>query len=551
MRLFSLNTGAKLFFLIITSFFNPSSYSSASEINAKYSNHSFSEKACKDERIKANLLLAGRLPTFYNCSNRIAFNSTPTKSKSSAKEFFNLEPLSNPSIKSLEFDYKASIYKVKSAYGAWWPNVSMSNSSILFTDILSRQNYDAPTSSTSSPSSRGTSFNPIDRSNRNNTSNSNQLTGFNTTYANYIQAYPVITVEWNFLDPTRYPSIAAAKKQKQLALLELEKTKSNLQSKISQLSVEYRYSLYTIGELIQIMSIQKDIISLTKSLVDLKELPRIQQIKALREQAQSQNRLNQAQIRLANIKSEIASIILPQIQHLKLDTVTVDDVINDYLLKENYTEKSLKEWSRDSDTTYQLALENSSKVKELTLQAGISKDSANQEWGSILPTIGFLGYITYQYTAGSQNYAPPEQPNGAASAVLTNYFGLSVSWNLFDGYATRHQARAYEMKEQSLLKKIEQEVITLRPSTQLLLTKLNFSKKQIDLAIKDSSAAKIISSDVEARSQYGLGSQYDYFSALIDYHQSKIYLLEALSEYSRIYLQLSRLTSSNMSGSSI
>lgn len=542
MKILSQNT-RKLFLLIITYFYNPSSYFLAGEVNSQYNRTNSLYKNCRDEYINSDLQLIEKLPSFHNCSNKRSLDSNQIKSLSSDENYFSIKKLSSPIIESLEFNYKSSVYKVKSEYGAWWPNISMSNSSILFTDILSRQNYDAPTSSTSSPTTQGTSFNPIDRNNRNNRRTSNQLTNFNTTYANYIQAYPVITIQWNFLDPTRYPSIAAAKKEKQLALLELKKAKAQLLSKINELSVEYRYSLYTIGELVHIISLQKNIAAQINSLVNLKEIPRIEQIKVDRRQAQFENQLYQAQTRLANIKSEIATIILPQIQHLDLKAISVDDVINDYLLKENLTEKSLKEWGQTFDATFKSALEKSSKVKELTLQAGISKDSANQEWGAILPTIGLLGYVTYQYTSGSQNFAPPSQPDGAVSGVLTNYLGLSVSWNIFDGYATRHQARAYEMEEQSLLKKVEQEVISLRPSTQLLLTKLDFAKKQIDLAIRDSSSAKKISSDIEARSKYGLGSQYDYLSALIDYHQSKIYLLEALNKYSQLYLALSRLTS--------
>ena len=113
----------------------------------------------------------------------------------------------SPTVQSYKLQLKSSGYSLKSAKGSWWPSVSMSNSSVLFTDILAAQNYGGTPTTPSSPATAGKAFNPFNGSNLRDGfrgRSSSELTGWSESYSNYTQAYPVITIQWNFLDRFLY-----------------------------------------------------------------------------------------------------------------------------------------------------------------------------------------------------------------------------------------------------------------------------------------------------------------------------------------------------------
>ena len=117
--------------------------------------------------------------------------------------------------------------------------------------------------------------------------------------------------------------------------------------------------------------------------------------------------------------------------------------------------------------------------------------------------------MTYQYTAGSQNYAPPTQPSGAASSTLSNYAGLSISWNIFDGYATRNQAKSYEQTAASYKAQYLDAATQLKTQTLENLNQLVGNNELLVLSLKDLTSAEQIAADTKARSTVGLAEQYD------------------------------------------
>ena len=155
-----------------------------------------------------------------------------------------------------------------------------------------------------------------------------------------------------------------------------------------------------------------------------------------------------------------------------------------------------------------------------------------------------MGYVTYQYTAGSQNYSPPAQPSGAASSTLTNYAGLSISWNLFDGHATRNQAKSYEQTAASYKSQYLDSATQLKVKTLQNLNQLRGSDQLISISLQDLTSAQQITLDTMARSAVGLSDQYDLINSQIQAHQSRLQLIQSIASYVKAFTQLETLVGS-------
>jgi outer membrane protein TolC len=444
---------------------------------------------------------------------------------------------------------KSSEYGLKSANGSWWPNVSMSNSSILFTDILSSQNYGGSPTVPASPSTAGSAFNPFNGSSTRDPfrgRSSNQLTEWSESYSNYTQAYPVIQIQWNFLNPSRYPQIAAAKKQVALSKSQLVQAQQEAKSGVLTAYGEYLLAGYQIGEVLRLVDLQSQILSDANRRVSLKLLPRLQAAQEFRTLLSYQSQLQTLQVQQADAMASLEGYIRPlntstAVQAASaLSDLSIDDL-------QQILGFSIESWDFQRDQTVELAFKHSEALKQLSLQAGMATDNANEQWGAILPTIGILGYVTYQYTAGSQNYAPPTPPSGAASSTLSNYAGLSISWNLFDGYATRNQAKSYEQQAASYKAQFNDAATQLKTQVLQSLNQLTSSERLIDMSVQDFMSAGQIANDTSRRAAVGLAEGIDVLSAQMDLHQSKLQLIQALATYIKTYMQLTVMVRADQS----
>ena len=447
-----------------------------------------------------------------------------------------------PAIESYQQQLNSAVYQLQSAKGAWWPNISMSNSSILFTDIQAGQNYAGGPSSSSSPATAGTAINPFNgstpRDRLRRPGSSGGLTPWSPTYSNYTQAYPVIQLQWNFLDPTRYPQIAAARKQVELANSTLENAKQQNTAQIKQSLSMYKVAGLELAEIRQLIKLQKQMIKRYEDQVNARMLPRLNINQAFAGLLSYEQQFKASLLQQQNALLQLFSFLLPS-----SDPSAESDVIKQlifYKVEQDFPFE-VKTWPLTEEESIEYAVHFSPALQQLLLQAGINRDNANAQWGGILPTIGVLAYTTYQYTWGSQNYAPPGQPNGAQSASLANYAGLSFSWNIFDGYATRNQALAYEQSAASQLSSYEDQKIKLIAQVKSLLNQIKANKQYIELALSNLTNAKIMASDMEARHRGDLQTFGDVLNAQQTVSQSRLQLIQAIASYQRAYQELASL----------
>ncbi len=505
------------------------------------------EFSCQSVLIDSNLPSAEKIPKLMFCGPKETVRSSESTLLESTRDSFLADMVEeSPAVQSYRSQLKASEYSLKSAKGSWWPSVSMSNSSVLFTDILSSQNYGGSPSTPSSPSTSGTAFNPFNGSSLRDglrDRSRNELTGFTESYTNYIQAYPVIQIQWNFIDPTRYPQIAAAKNQLNISKSQLLQATQKTRTEILLTYSEFLFSGFEIAELSRLVDLQKQIVDQARNRVTLKLLPRFQAEQEFRRLLSYQSQLKTMQIKQVNENIKLQSLLQPLVssnnKEKKFTTSFLDPLSLYDLLG-----LGLKDWPLSHEETVKQSIAHSEALKQLTYQSAVAKDNANEQWGGILPTIGFLGYSTYQYTAGSQNYAPPTQPKGAASSTLSNYAGLSFSWNIFDGHATRNQAKSYEQKSESYKAQYDAAASQLRAQTLESLNQLDGSDQLISLSLSDLLSAEQIALDTKARSAVGLAEQYDVLNSQMEIHQSRLQLIQSLSSYIKTYAQLIGLVGS-------
>ena len=446
-------------------------------------------------------------------------------------------PLSLAQVLKLGLDADASIaaqqlavqsakYQLQSAKGSWWPSVSMSNSSVLFTDIRGNGLIG------SSPATAGTSINPFNGSGSSNSQGSSN--------SSYTQIYPVVTIQWNLINPVRYPQIAAARKQLELADSQLRQTRSDRSLSLTRNYYLYLLNGYQAGELLKLIQIQNQILTDTNKRLSSGLLPRYIAQQTTRDLLSYQSRLESAKLNQLNAESNVLAALNTASRESSASDPRSNATNLDQAL-ENLAQAGLSPnivdvqvWPHSRNETLALAEQHSENLKQLQLQAGIAKDNANQQWGSILPTIGLLGYATYQGTI-------PDQPAGSYSGSLANYAGLSITWNLFDGYATRNQAKSYQKTEASFQKQLLDGKSQLSIQIQTLLNQLNANVRMIHLLLQATESAAGIASDLEIRQRVGYATSIDQLESAQDVHESRLQLLDALAQYVSAYLQLASL----------
>lgn len=450
----------------------------------------------------------GSFPVMVFCADT-PYSSSNIKTIS-AQQFVAYSLQSSPSLQSQQDLVESAKYSLRSAKGSWWPNASMSNSSLLFVNNIGNNNANV-TGCTNNPSTAGTSFNPF-----------NGSTSSCSASSQYTQAYPVITITWNFLNPSRYPQIAGAQRSLFLAESQLKQANQQLQLELLKSYGTYLLAGYQLGELNSLVQIESKIMNLTSKLVKSRAVARYQS--------------NQESRNLFSYQARLESALALQRQaKMQLTAALAKVSEQDQNILPDINSLHVREWNYNAEQSIDLALKNSESIRQLKLQSGISMDNANQLRGSILPTIGFLGYVTYQGTDSS----------GSFSNLVSSYAGLSVTWNLFDGYTTKNQAIAADRQASSYLHQMDESERQLRLLIQNKLISLKSLRNQINLYISDIHNAQAIASDLTTRQKFGISTSLEVLQALQDNHESKLRLIGAISEYVTNYTELSYLCGIN------
>ena len=355
--------------------------------------------------------------------------------------------LNSPKYYSSLNDVDAQAWLVRQAFSSWYPNLSVSSGSLLQSNSVYTSNYSSSSSGSSNPSASGTAFQPTtdlsgDSSSTSSTSSSSVkdpskgIQKPSTTFSSYTQAYPVLTLTWSFLDPTRADKINAAKSLLTSKQSDVQATVRDVSYNAAQLygniiSQEYAIS----GYLLQALSAQK-LLQIYETQFDAGLLPRNQVLT-------QKSELEQIRFDLLLATSQRQNYVQQLLPLIGLD----------YSYSQLFLPQLLAfpaKWPLSEESTFRL-IEKYPSLSSLASQASQMSSLAASSRKSYLPALSVLAYMTYVGTFGSSSSFPPSTPQGAWSNQFSTYAGLNLTWQLFDGFSQYQQADNYEAQSRSLL----------------------------------------------------------------------------------------------------
>ena len=349
----------------------------------------------------------------------------------------------SPLLEQAQAKIKSNLATVRAQFSSWYPQLSISSGSLLYTNIINTQNYGSASTSTN-PSASGTAFQPVDPvSTTSQTSTESSGIGDPVTkYASYTQAYPIFTVEWAFLDPSRADKINAAKSKLDASKLEYIESNRTVASQIIQLTGELIALEHHIsGLLIELVAAQ-NIERLYRDNVNLGNSP--------------MNILTAQESVVALLEYQIIELLTKHQQHTAQLSILTNQKPSNIFVVDYFQDDFL--WPYSEEETFELIIQSPSIEKDLALSQNY-KDLAAATLKENLPKLSMLGYVSYVGTLGSQEYGPPEPPSGAWSSQLSNYIGVNLTWNIFDGFSNYNTASAYKASAEAMSFKRQQDIL--------------------------------------------------------------------------------------------
>lgn len=219
--------------------------------------------------------------------------------------------------------------------------------------------------------------------------------------------------------------------EQQNELAELEQSNS-IQEQITKLFIQILYQTEAIKVNEEILKSSQMQLERAKTMVQVGELARVDQVQLEAQVAQDELSLVQVQTQLANYKLQLKQLL--EIHDSEPFDVSIPN-IND--------EKVMAGIPLQSDV-YAAALENRPEIKSQHLNIESSKISVKSARASYLPTVSLSGGV------GSSNGSA--QQNGFGSQIktnLSNSFGVSVSVPIFDNKETRTNIRKAQYAQES------------------------------------------------------------------------------------------------------
>ena len=430
----------------------------------------------------------------------------------------------SPMLDQAQAQIKSEVATVRGKFSSWYPQLSISSGSLLYTNIINTQNYGSASDS-SNPSASGTAFQPADpvSTTSSTSSGSSEIVAPFTQYASYTQAYPILTVDWKFFDPSRADKINAAKSKLDASKLEYLARSRTVASQIIQLSGELIALEHHIsGLLIEFVAAQK----IEKLYIDNVDLGNT-----------SLDVLSAQQSVVALLKYQIISLLTKHQQKLaQLNILTNQNLSNLFIT--DYFQDGFS-WPYSEKKTFQLITQSPSIEQDLALSQNY-KDLAASKLKDNLPKLSMLGYISYVGTIGSTNYGPPEPPSGAWSSQLSNYIGVNLTWNIFDGFSNYNAASAYKASAEAMDFKRQQDILNAQKTAADSLRLLSNAKSMKAALSLGLDTAKESLNVTLQRIQIGYedptnsyASQQQISQALIQY--SKLYL-SAVQAFSHLFV---------------
>ena len=416
----------------------------------------------------------------------------------SLRQAVNLAEVNNPSLKAVASQVEQAQSNLRAEMALWYPNLSLSSSAL--------------------PSYRGGESSTADR---------NIPNSLNRTTTSIWQMDATLQASWRLIDPTRTPTIAAARDQ-------FEKAKNQYLIALRDLRLQVAQSYLDLQQADDGVRIGQE--SVRASLVSLRDAK-------ARFQAGVATKLEvlQAETQLARDQQVLTGFLAAQEIGRRLLASQLD-------LPQTITPTAsdpslvLGVWRPSLQESIVAAYAFREELDQALLDISIANSNANAQLARSQPFLNIVNSLTTGRSSGFTNQGANEDFSGRYAWNVDNSVGLTFRWDFFDGGAARARYRQNKQLAQENVFRFADRRDTIRKDVEESFYELEKNNRNITTTAQEVLSARESLRLARLRFQAGVTTQREVVDTQRDLTQAEVRYSSAISDYNKRLVELQRRT---------
>jgi OMF family outer membrane factor len=417
----------------------------------------------------------------------------------SMRQAENLAEVNNPNLKAIASQVEQAQSNLRAEIALWYPSLSLS--------------------STALPSYQG---------GEQSTANRNLSRSLNRTTASIWQMDATLQARWRLIDPTRTPSIAAARDQ-------FEKAKNQYLIALRDLRLQVAQTYLDLQQSDDGVRIGQE--SVRASLVSLRDAK-------ARFQAGVATKLEvlQAETQLARDQQVLTGFLSSQ-------SITRRVLAGQLDLPQTITPTAsdpslvLGVWAPSLQESIVAAYSFREELNQALLDISIANSNANAQLAQSQPFLSIVNSLSTGRTSGFADR--PERSfsdYGQYSWSFNNTVALNLNWNLFDGGAARARYRQDKQRAQENVFRFADRRDSIRRDVEESFYELEKNNRNITTTAQEVLSARESLRLARLRFQAGVTTQREVVDTQRDLTQAEVRYSSAISDYNKRLVELQRRT---------
>ena len=416
----------------------------------------------------------------------------------SLRQAVNLAEVNNPSLKVVASQVEQAQSNLRAQIALWYPSLVLSSSAL-------------PTYQGGEQSS---AFSNIPNSLRRTTTSIWQMDA-------------TLQASWRLIDPTRTPTIAAARDQ-------FEKAKNQYLIALRDLRLQVAQSYLDLQQADDGVRIGQE--SVRASLVSLRDAK-------ARFQAGVATKLEvlQAETQLARDQQVLTGFLAAQAIGRRLLASQLD-------LPQTITPTAsdpslvLGVWRPSLQESIVAAYAFREELDQALLDISIANSDANAQLAQSQPFLNIVNSLTTGRTNGYNSQGANQDLSGLYSWNVDNSVGLTFRWDLFDGGAARARYRQDKQRAQENVFRFADRRDTIRKDVEESFYELEKNNRNITTTAQEVLSARESLRLARLRFQAGVTTQREVVDTQRDLTQAEVRYSSAISDYNKRLVELQRRT---------
>jgi OMF family outer membrane factor len=416
----------------------------------------------------------------------------------SLRQAVNLAEVNNPSLKAVASQVEQAQSNLRAEMALWYPSLSLSSSALPSYQV-------------------GESF----------TANRNIPNSLNRTTTSIWQMEASLQASWRLIDPSRTPTIAAARDQ-------FEKAKNQYLIALRDLRLQVAQSYLDLQQADDGVRIGQE--SVRASLVSLRDAK-------ARFQAGVATKLEvlQAETQLARDQQVLTGFLAAQAIGRRLLASQLD-------LPQTITPTAsdpslvLGVWRPSLQESIVAAYAFREELDQALLDISIANSDANAQLARSQPFLNIVNSLTTGRSSGFTNQGANEDFSGRYAWNVDNSVGLTFRWDFFDGGAARARYRQNKQLAQENVFRFADRRDTIRKDVEESFYELEKNNRNITTTAQEVLSARESLRLARLRFQAGVTTQREVVDTQRDLTQAEVRYSSAISDYNKRLVELQRRT---------